>query len=141
MKSKFILIILIVFAGSSYINAQDSTAEQSSSQQHQYRQRFIDKDGDGYNDNAPDHDGDGIPNGLDPDYEGTGKMKQKNQPQYIDLNGDGINDLMFQDQKGKGFPGKRGQMEQSHPDRGQTMEAGKQKGRMGDKKKGKSGRK
>jgi hypothetical protein len=37
---------------------------------------FIDEDGDGYNDLAPDADGDGIPNGLDPDYvpamDGTG---------------------------------------------------------------------
>lgn len=32
--------------------------------------RFVDKDGDGYNDRAPDHDGDGIPNGLDPDWKG-----------------------------------------------------------------------
>ena len=30
--------------------------------------QFIDEDGDGFNDLAPDHDGDGIPNGLDPDY-------------------------------------------------------------------------
>jgi hypothetical protein len=29
---------------------------------------FIDLDSDGFNDNAPDHDGDGIPNGLDADY-------------------------------------------------------------------------
>jgi len=38
--------------------------------------QFIDEDGDGFNDLAPDHDGDGIPNGLDPDYvrpeDGTG---------------------------------------------------------------------
>ena len=38
---------------------------------------FVDLDGDGFNDNAPDHDADGIPNGLDPDYikgaqDGTG---------------------------------------------------------------------
>ena len=38
---------------------------------------FIDLDGDGFSDNAPDHDDDGIPNGLDPDYiksaqDGTG---------------------------------------------------------------------
>ncbi|MGD9546249.1 MAG: hypothetical protein AB7V45_01755 [Candidatus Krumholzibacteriia bacterium] len=37
---------------------------------------FIDEDGDGFNDLAPDADGDGIPNGLDPDYvkpeDGTG---------------------------------------------------------------------
>lgn len=29
---------------------------------------FLDEDGDGFNDLAPDADGDGIPNGLDPDY-------------------------------------------------------------------------
>ena len=29
---------------------------------------FVDEDGDGFNDLAPDHDGDGIPNGLDPDW-------------------------------------------------------------------------
>lgn len=37
---------------------------------------FLDEDGDGFNDLAPDADGDGIPNGLDPDYapvcDGTG---------------------------------------------------------------------
>lgn len=30
---------------------------------------FVDEDGDGFNDLAPDADGDGIPNGLDSDYE------------------------------------------------------------------------
>ncbi|MBC8423085.1 hypothetical protein H8E07_03085 [bacterium] len=39
---------------------------------------FIDEDGDGFNDLAPDADGDGIPNGLDPDYvrpgDGTGNQ-------------------------------------------------------------------
>lgn len=29
---------------------------------------FVDLNGDGFNDNAPDADGDGIPNGLDEDY-------------------------------------------------------------------------
>ena len=42
--------------------------------------RFIDEDGDGFNDLAPDADGDGIPNGLDPDYvkpeDGTGLMNR-----------------------------------------------------------------
>lgn len=42
--------------------------------------RFIDEDGDGFNDLAPDADGDGIPNGLDPDYvkpeDGTGNMNR-----------------------------------------------------------------
>jgi len=39
---------------------------------------FVDEDGDGYRDNAPDHDGDGIPNGRDPDYkrplDGSGRL-------------------------------------------------------------------
>lgn len=30
--------------------------------------QFVDEDGDGFNDLAPDADGDGIPNGLDPDF-------------------------------------------------------------------------
>jgi len=44
--------------------------------------QFIDEDGDGFNDLAPDADGDGIPNGLDPDYvrpedcEGDGNADQ-----------------------------------------------------------------
>jgi hypothetical protein len=41
------------------------------------RRGFVDEDGDGINDNARDHDGDGIPNGKDPDWvknkrDGTG---------------------------------------------------------------------
>ncbi len=44
---------------------------------------FIDEDGDGFNDLAPDADGDGIPNGLDPDYvrpqDGTGNHFGMNQ--------------------------------------------------------------
>lgn len=48
---------------------------------------FVDEDGDGFNDNAPDDDGDGIPNGLDPDY-----MGGQNRKGFIDLDGDGIND-------------------------------------------------
>jgi len=38
---------------------------------------FVDENGDGFNDLAPDADGDGIPNGQDPDYfpplDGTGQ--------------------------------------------------------------------
>jgi len=68
--------------------------------------RFVDEDGDGFNDNAPDHDGDGIPNGLDPDYQGKGKKKR-----FIDLDGDGINDNVAKDgtqmkQRGFGPKGK-----------------------------------
>ncbi len=42
--------------------------------------QFIDEDGDGFNDLAPDADGDGIPNGLDPDFvkpeDGDGLMNR-----------------------------------------------------------------
>ena len=34
--------------------------------------RFIDENGDGFNDLAPDDDGDGIPNGMDPDWRPQG---------------------------------------------------------------------
>ncbi len=47
----------------------DSTVVKGDSIKH-FRRFFIDKNGDGYNDNAPDHDNDGIPNGLDKDYKG-----------------------------------------------------------------------
>ena len=45
--------------------------------------QFIDEDGDGFNDLAPDADGDGIPNGMDEDYvkpeDGTGNMYRRGQ--------------------------------------------------------------
>ena len=59
---------------------------------------FVDADGDGYNDNAPDHDGDGIPNGLDQDYKKSKKMRG-----FVDLDGDGIND-----NQGMGFGNGKG---------------------------------
>ena len=69
----------------------------------QHGKNFVDKNGDGYNDNAPDHDGDGIPNGVDPDY--TGPKYQKGK--FVDLNGDGINDNAGKGKRGK-KSGKRG---------------------------------
>lgn len=68
--------------------------------------RFVDKNGDGFNDNAPDHDGDGIPNGVDPDYKkGTGMGSG-----FVDKNGDGINDNAGRGQgMGRGGKGGRGQ--------------------------------
>ena len=83
----FIHIIIFLTLNSIVIYAQDSTKTTVAAQ----TQVFVDKDGDGYNDLAPDHDGDGIPNGLDPDWR---KMKRKraHQSQFVDSNGDGIND-------------------------------------------------
>ena len=55
--------------------------------------RFIDKNLDGYRDNAPDSDGDGIPNGSDSDYPGSKNRRGNNgNNRFSDLNGDGIND-------------------------------------------------
>lgn len=67
---------------------------------------FVDENGDGYNDNAPDSDGDGIPNGQDPDYVpandgsgfqmgnmgGNGFGAGARGLGFIDEDGDGFND-------------------------------------------------
>ncbi len=62
---------------------------------------FVDANQDGYNDLAPDADGDGIPNGRDEDY--TGSKVRKNGKGFVDLNGYGINDNAF-DSDGDGIP-------------------------------------
>lgn len=47
--------------------------------------RFIDKNNDGINDFAPDEDGDGIPNGLDPDFKANkGKSNKSNFYNSVD---------------------------------------------------------
>ena len=74
--------------------------------QHGYR--FVDENGDGYNDNAPDADGDGIPNGLDPDYDGPKNRMGKGSKGFVDMDGDGINDNLQKSQTGKGKRGKGG---------------------------------
>ena len=61
---------------------------------------FVDANGDGYNDNAPDADGDGIPNGQDPDYEGSFAGNGRG---FVDADGDGINDNAM-DADGDGIP-------------------------------------
>ena len=64
---------------------------------------FVDENGDGYNDNAPDHDGDGIPNGQDEDYEGSKARKGNNSKGFVDVDGDGVNDNAL-DADGDGIP-------------------------------------
>ncbi len=61
---------------------------------------FVDANGDGFNDNAPDADGDGIPNGQDPDYVRNGSGRGQG---FVDIDGDGINDNV-QDFDGDGIP-------------------------------------
>jgi len=92
------IIVLIFVFPISTLFAQDSTKTKTSNIQD--GQHFIDEDGDGYNDNAPDHDNDGIPNGLDPDWQKEkGQTGNQKRWRYIDLDGDGINDNLQTDQK------------------------------------------
>ncbi|MHB2156202.1 hypothetical protein ACX8XN_17640 [Calditrichota bacterium GD2] len=98
---KFIIIMLLIFFATSSI-AWAQYADTTKTQTQHPNVNFVDKNGDGYNDNAPDHDGDGIPNSLDPDWLNN---KQKNRPAFRDLDGDGINDFFQNGGRGnKGFP-------------------------------------
>lgn len=81
---------IIVIVGILLIFSGNNLFAQQRQHKHKKTQVFVDNDGDGYNDNAPDHDGDGIPNGLDPDW----TKKRGRKMQYIDADGDGINDLL-----------------------------------------------
>ncbi|MCF8373877.1 MAG: hypothetical protein K9H64_19800 [Bacteroidales bacterium] len=126
---RILFVILMVSTGSYFLHAQTDTSKVQPKQQH--KQSFVDKDGDGYNDNAPDDDGDGIPNGLDPDYK-KGKKKRFGQSNYVDLNGDGINDYLqgYRDDLSKD---KQTKNEHQH---GKSINAG-QGNEMGKGKKGK----
>ena len=104
------LIFAIILFSSDLTYSQDTTRSKVKNkkpqtvtkQQHRQRtQNFVDKNGDGYNDNAPDDDGDGIPNGLDPDYVKKSELKNNKDLPYIDLNGDGINDNLQKKGKNK----------------------------------------
>ena len=87
---------ILLFVGFNTAIAQDSSAV---GQQKKHGNNFVDKDGDGYNDNAPDHDGDGIPNGLDPDWQKMQKDKKKHH--FVDMDGDGIDDGLQGNGQGK----------------------------------------
>ncbi len=86
-KLFYMFFILLLITSGTF--AQDSSKAIKGKKPKEHGHKFVDADGDGYNDNAPDHDGDGIPNGLDADYL---KLKRRKHQQYIDLDGDGIND-------------------------------------------------
>lgn len=78
-------------------------APQATAQDVDHGINFIDENGDGYNDNAPDADGDGIPNGMDEDYVRAGVGKNGAPQGFVDEDGDGINDLA-PDADGDGIP-------------------------------------
>ncbi|MHB2154663.1 hypothetical protein ACX8XN_09710 [Calditrichota bacterium GD2] len=115
MKNLLAILGLVAIFFASNVFAQDSLQVQN-----QYRhgfkyqskvmngaqsqvKGFVDLNGDGYNDNAPDADGDGIPNGMDPDYTGAKMRKGNSNAGFVDLDGDGINDNAI-DSDGDGIP-------------------------------------
>ena len=69
--------VLVLLSGADLASAQGPEQPEDAAQG---VCRFVDEDGDGFNDLAPDADGDGIPNGLDPDYvrpeDGQGNQHQ-----------------------------------------------------------------
>ena len=118
---KFLLSVLLsgvfMILSVSSMYAQDSTKTEKKEEPIKHQQHFIDEDGDGYNDNAPDHDGDGIPNGLDPDWNKQNEEKRKRQ-RFVDLDGDGINDNIHREDDPK-----KGQEQNLHGQReGSSLE-------------------
>lgn len=78
MKTSNILLTVLAILGLAMLTSpalQAQTCDGTGS-------HYVDLNGDGFNDNAPDADGDGIPNGLDPDWiknaqDGDGYQHQK----------------------------------------------------------------
>ena len=80
-KATLTLTFAILIMGVASLNAQTQGAG------------FIDENLDGYNDLAPDTDGDGIPNGMDADF-----IKNSNSGRnFVDEDGDGFNDNALDD--------------------------------------------
>ena len=170
MKRLFTLLIFSVLLLAGNVFAQDSLQVQNKKQFRKGNRAmmgkmakkqgigFVDANGDGYNDNAPDDDGDGIPNGMDPDYTG-GKMHHGNTGKgFIDADGDGINDNALDDDgdgipngqdpdfvrpmdghgnKGNGHKGKKGQGSMRGSGNGAGMGTGSGSGQKGGKRGGK----
>jgi hypothetical protein len=110
-KFTILMMMLLVTAAFSTVYSQNENPAPTPKPEH--GKKFVDKNGDGYNDNAPDHDGDGIPNGLDPDFLGAKVQKNK----FVDLDGDGIKDNV-----GKGKKNKKGFGNNSGKGKGLNMQ-------------------
>lgn len=145
MKHLLISISLVVFLLASTSFAQDSLQVQNRKQFRQKGQQhslmknrqgqghmgFVDENGDGYNDNAPDADGDGIPNGMDPDYTGPKMHNGNGSRGFVDADGDGINDNAMDDD-GDGIPnGQDPDFVRPQDGSGRMNGQGKGKGRHG----------
>jgi len=95
--SAMAVLFVLLLAGQS---AEAQTCDSTGTGRGNRHIPFVDANGDGFNDNAADHDGDGIPNGQDPDYVRKGAGRGRG---FIDVDGDGINDNA-QDFDGDGIP-------------------------------------
>ena len=116
MKRILSLLALAAFALSlTVINTESSLAQGKPA-----NKGFVDANADGINDNAMDDDGDGIPNGKDPDW--TGTRLNTNGRGFVDANGDGINDNA-PDADGDGIP--NGQDPDFQPGTGTGSPAGR----------------
>jgi hypothetical protein len=111
MRNLLKISIATIFVATTVMAADTPTPVYSESKtpisQIQHGPRFVDLNGDGFNDNAPDHDNDGIPNGMDSDWtrpqDGSSKQQGmsngkgnrfggQNNRSFIDNDGDGICD-------------------------------------------------
>ena len=101
MKNLRLLAVLAVVAAFAWVMMPATVQAQTVN----HGPRFVDENGDGYNDNAPDADGDGIPNGQDPDYVpvGNGGQGPRHGGDFVDEDGDGFNDNA-PDADGDGIP-------------------------------------
>lgn len=68
--------------------AQNGKSTNTRKQGNRNGTEFVDVNNDGYNDNAPDHDNDGVPNGVDKDYV-RGSIAQGNGNGERQENGNG----------------------------------------------------
>ena len=133
---KFLPLYLLIVCTWSYfpdntLFAQDTTKTKDTKTSAEHKQQFIDKDGDGYNDNAPDHDGDGIPNGLDPDWQKLKQeQKKKQKRRFVDLDGDGIDDNLMKEESKE-----MGKQQMQNRERGSAMGKQSQNGQNREKKK------
>lgn len=85
---KTVVKILYIVILTAFVYSQDTTkVSKEPAKGIKQPKEFVDKNGDGFNDNAPDHDGDGIPNGLDKDF-----IKGKKMRGFRDLDKNGIDD-------------------------------------------------